>query len=90
MGDPMKFCSANVSKEAQSELAKFLLFDTDKTTFKDLKIQNNVKISKIEIPKEAESLSFAEKRLLAKRCGKLIRNIEIDSQKITKEHDICA
>ena len=56
----------------------------------DEELKELLEEEEIEIPKEAEALSFAEKRILAKRCGKLIRNIEIDTITVTKEYDLCA
>ncbi len=90
IANPMKFCSATLPKEARKDLADLLLFDFDNKEFKEINIEDNIVVDRIEIPDEAKDLSFAKKRLLAKRCGKLIRKIEIDSKEITKEYKISA
>ncbi len=53
---------------------------------KNITIRNNVEIKDIEIPSDS-SLSFSEKRRLAKKRGKLIRNITIDGKDHTTEYD---
>ena len=52
-------------------------------------IRNNLVIEDIEIPDDP-SLSFSEKRRLAKKRGRLIRNATIDGEDYTKEYDFLA
>jgi len=56
---------------------------------KNIVIRNNLVIEDIEIPDDP-SLSFSEKRRLAKKRGKLIRVITIDDQDHTLEYDFLA
>ncbi|MFW9974681.1 MAG: hypothetical protein ACFFDQ_05430 [Candidatus Thorarchaeota archaeon] len=53
---------------------------------KNITIRNNIEIHDIEIPKDS-SLSFSEKRRLAKKRGKLVRNITIDGKDHTTEYN---
>nr|KXH72243.1 MAG: hypothetical protein AM325_01855 [Candidatus Thorarchaeota archaeon SMTZ1-45] len=53
---------------------------------KNIMIRNNIEILDIEIPDDP-SLSFAEKRRLAKKHGKLIRAVTIDGKDHTLEYD---
>ncbi len=53
---------------------------------KNITIRNNIVIEDIEIPDDP-SLSFSEKRRLAKKRGKLVRVISIDNKDHTLEYD---
>ncbi|MGD9397558.1 MAG: hypothetical protein PVJ05_14075 [Candidatus Thorarchaeota archaeon] len=78
------------------EILEYLL-DTYVPDFKDkiepktkrIMIRNNLVIEDIEIPDDP-SLSFSEKRRLAKKRGKLIRNVTIDGEDYSKEYDFLA
>ena len=52
-------------------------------------VRNNLEILDIEIPADP-SLSFSEKRRLAKKRGKLIRSITIDDEDYTFEYEFLA
>jgi hypothetical protein len=56
---------------------------------KTIIIRNNFVIEDIEIPDEP-SLSFSEKRRLAKKRGKLVRVVTIDDKDYTLEYDFLA
>ena len=56
---------------------------------KSIMIRNNLVIEDIEIPDDP-SLSFSEKRRLAKKRGKLVRSITIDGEDYTLEYDFLA
>lgn len=56
---------------------------------KNITIRNNLVIEDIEIPNDS-SLSFSEKRRLAKKRGKLIREVTIDNEDHIKEYDFLA
>ena len=56
---------------------------------KNIMIRNNLEILDIEIPDDP-SLSFSEKRRLAKKRGKLIRSISIDDENYTFEYEFLA
>ncbi|MBN2230577.1 MAG: hypothetical protein JW779_13395 [Candidatus Thorarchaeota archaeon] len=56
---------------------------------KDIWIRNNFEITDIVIPTDS-NLSFSEKRRLAKKRGKLIRNVSIDGEDFTTEFDFFA
>jgi hypothetical protein len=56
---------------------------------KNVMIRNNLEILDIEIPADP-SLSFSEKRRLAKKRGKLIRSITIDSEDFKQEYEFLA
>jgi len=78
------------------EVREFIL-DTYLPDFKDklteksknVTIRNNIVIEDIEIPDDP-SLSFSEKRRLAKKRGKLIRSITIDGKDFTLEYEFLA
>ncbi|MFW9786891.1 MAG: hypothetical protein ACFFE2_06305 [Candidatus Thorarchaeota archaeon] len=53
---------------------------------KNIMIRNNLMIDDIVIPDDS-SLSFSEKRRLAKKKGKLIRSVSIDGKEHTSEYD---
>ncbi|MFW9808614.1 MAG: hypothetical protein ACFFE6_04445 [Candidatus Thorarchaeota archaeon] len=56
---------------------------------KNITIRNNIDIMDIEIPDDP-SLSFSEKRRLAKKRGKLFRSISIDEAEYSFEYDFLA
>ncbi len=56
---------------------------------KNIMIRNNLEILDIEIPDDS-SLSFSEKRRLAKKKGKLTRIVSIDGKDHTLEYDFLA
>ena len=56
---------------------------------KNIVIRNNFEILDIEIPDDP-SLSFSEKRRLAKKRGKLVRVITIDNKEFEKEYEFLA
>jgi hypothetical protein len=56
---------------------------------KSIMIRNNLEIVDIEIPDDP-SLNFSEKRRLAKKRGKLIRSITIDSEDYKLEYEFLA
>jgi hypothetical protein len=56
---------------------------------KNITVRNNFIIEEIEIPDDS-SLSFSEKRRLAKKRGKLIRVVTIDDKDYTLEYDFLA
>jgi len=56
---------------------------------KKVQILHTIVIETIEIP-EDPSLSFAEKRKLAKRGGKLLRKTIIDDKEYTSEYNFLA
>jgi len=56
---------------------------------KNITIRNNLEILDIEIPDDP-SLSFSEKRRLAKKRGKLIRSVTIDDEDFTQEYEFLA
>ncbi|MHA2353313.1 MAG: hypothetical protein ACXABX_09365, partial [Candidatus Thorarchaeota archaeon] len=56
---------------------------------KNIMARNNLVIEDIEIPDDP-SLSFSEKRRLAKKRGKLIRVVTIDGENHTLEYDFLA
>jgi len=78
------------------EIIKYML-DTFVPDFKDkigpktknIMIRNNIVIEDIEIPDDP-SLSFSEKRRLAKKRGRLIRSVTIDGEDYTQEYDFLA
>ncbi|MFW9909282.1 MAG: hypothetical protein ACFFEF_11965 [Candidatus Thorarchaeota archaeon] len=77
------------NQEAFDFLAKNLFPDvlnmiTSKT--KSIYVRHFIRIDDIEIPDDPK-MSFAEKRRLAKKRGKLIRKISIDDETIEKEYD---
>ena len=53
---------------------------------KKITIRNNFVIENIQIPKDS-TLSFSEKRRLAKKLGKLVRLVTIDGTDYTHEYD---
>ena len=56
---------------------------------KDIWIRNNFAILEIQIPEDPK-LSFTEKRRLAKKRGKLIREVSIDGENFTTEYQFLA
>ena len=56
---------------------------------KNIMVRNNFVIEDIEIPDDP-SLSFSEKRRLAKKRGKLVRSVTIDGEDHTLEYDFLA
>jgi hypothetical protein len=56
---------------------------------KDIWIRNNFEILEIQIP-DNPKLSFQEKRRLAKKRGKLIREVSIDGENFTTEYEFFA
>jgi len=56
---------------------------------KKVQILHTIVIETIEIPKDP-SLSFAEKRKLAKRSARLLRKVVIDGKEYTSEYDFVA
>jgi len=74
------FCTLKTTDQA---IVKEIFFDNP--IFKEIKINHTLKITDIIMPKGEED--FAKIRLLAKRKGKLIRNIIADGKKLVKETD---
>jgi hypothetical protein len=56
---------------------------------KNIMIRNNIVVEDIKIPDDP-SLSFSEKRRLAKKQGKLIRLVTIDGKDHTLEYEFLA
>lgn len=56
---------------------------------KDIWIRNSFEISEIQIPEDPK-LSFTEKRRLAKKRGKLIRDVSIDGESFKTEYEFLA
>jgi hypothetical protein len=56
---------------------------------KKVQILHTIVIDSIEIP-EDPSLSFAEKRKLAKRSARLLRKVVIDDKEYTSEYNFVA
>jgi hypothetical protein len=56
---------------------------------KDIWIRNNFEILEIQIPDDPK-LSFTEKRRLAKKKGKLIREVSIDGENFTTQYEFLA
>jgi len=56
---------------------------------KNVQILHTIVIESIEIPEDPD-LSFAEKRKLAKRSTRLLRNVVIDDKEYTSEYDFVA
>lgn len=80
------FCSL---KTNNLEIIKSFVFE--KQDFKKAVINHEFIIESIEIPEELkDSKDFAKIREESKRCGKIIRNINIDGEEIKREMEFCA
>jgi hypothetical protein len=91
-GEKLKidFCKLKTSDE---NLIKGLVFDDEAKNFKSVEIKHTFVIDEIIIPSEKESgdkEDFAKIRELAKRKGKIIRELDIDGKKIRKEKEFIA
>jgi len=79
-------------KTSDSELIKTLIFDSDIPDFKKIEIKHDIIVTNIIMPKgvgkgSKEEKDFAKIREIAKRKGKIIRNIEVDGVKKVKESE---
>ncbi len=74
------FCSL---KTTNKEIVKDLFFDVD--NFNEIKAKHNIKINDIVMPKDIEDP--VKMRELAKKKGKIIRELTIDGRKDIKEKD---
>ena len=77
-----KFCQLEVNERFYSKIKEDLFWDLPDA--KKINIKHKVIVESIVIP-EGEK-DFSKIRELAKRKGKIIREVEIDEQKITKEY----
>lgn len=77
------FCSFSLGNEFKDEFA------WDVKEFNDLIIKHRYEIKNLVVPKEYEK-DFAKARYYAKRGGKLVRELEIDGKKETKEKEFLA
>ncbi|MDD5192338.1 MAG: hypothetical protein PHH54_07025 [Candidatus Nanoarchaeia archaeon] len=75
----INFCKL---KTKDKELVKSLLLD-DEMNFKKIEIKHNFEVNEIVIPKNEKD--FAKIREMAKRKGKIIRELDIDGKKLKKE-----
>ena len=79
-----KFCKASLPLDFLNEFA----FDIEED-FKDLVIKHRFVIDELVVPEEYKN-DFAKAREMAKRKGKLVREIEVDGKKIEKEIELLA
>jgi len=91
--DPVfaKGALGNTSETFEYILNTYLpdLQDKISSKTKDIWIRNNFEILEIQIPEDSK-LSFTEKRRLAKKRGKLIREVSIDGENFTREYEFIA
>jgi hypothetical protein len=91
--DPVfsKGAIGNTPKTLEYILDSYLpdLHDKIGAKTKDIWIRNNFKIYEIQIPEDSK-LSFTEKRKLAKKKGKLVREVSIDGENFTTEYEFVA
>jgi len=59
------------------------------TSFKQLRVANQYRISEIVLPENKDKLGYNEIRTIAKRKGVLTRKISIDGKEVTKEIQFC-
>ena len=78
-----KFCQLEVDEKSYSKIKEDLFWDLPDA--KKINVKHKLFIENIIMP-EGEK-DFAKIRELAKRKGKIIREAEIDGQKITKEYE---
>lgn len=78
------FCSATLPLSLLEEF----LFDT-KQDFKEAKIKHRILIEELEIPQEYSN-NFEQARFHARKKGKIIRELELDGKKETKELELNA
>lgn len=71
-------------KTNDEELVRGLIFDDEAKDFKKIEIKHDIIIENIVIP-ETDEKDFAKIRELAKRKGKIIRNLDINGEKVVKE-----
>ena len=76
-------------KTIDKELVGCLIFDEEAKDFKKIEIKHDFQITDIIIP-ETDEEDFAKIRELAKRKGKIIRNIDINGKEVVKEADFTA
>ena len=79
-----KFCQLEVDEKSYSKIKEDLFWDLPDA--KKINVKHKLFIENIIMP-EGEK-DFAKIRELAKRKGKIIREVEIDGQKITKEYEL--
>lgn len=71
-------------KTNDKNLVDSLIFDDEAKNFKKIEIKHDFQITEIVIP-ETEEEDFAKIRELAKRKGKIIRNLDINGKEVVKE-----
>jgi len=71
-------------KTKDKSLVESLIFDEEVKNFSKIEIKHDFIIDKIMTP-ETEEKDFAKIREMAKRQGKIIRNIDVDGKAIKKE-----
>ncbi|MEM4719671.1 MAG: hypothetical protein QXG18_02300 [Candidatus Pacearchaeota archaeon] len=82
-----KFCQLELSNQYLKKFHDTFLFDLP-LEFKKVRVEHTYIIKDIIIPKELEKeKDFAKIREKAKRKGKVIRKITIDSKELVKEKD---
>jgi len=76
-------------KTTDKGLVKNMIFDEEINNFKKLEVKHTFLIDKIIMP-ETEEKDFAKIREMAKRAGKIIRELDIDGKVIKKEKEFAA
>jgi hypothetical protein len=77
------FCKFSLSRELAKKAIKEYAFDIDKE-FKEASIKHRFLIDNVEVPKEFEK-DLALARIMAKRVGKVIRELNYDGKDEKKE-----
>lgn len=84
-------------KTTNKDIIKSMIFDKEAEGAKDIFCQHKFIIESIKIPDEAELTEkgvdkndFAKIRELSKRVGKIVRDLDIDGKKVSKETPFAA
>lgn len=77
------FCKFSLKGELAEKAVKEFAFDIDKE-FKQAMIKHRFMIDDVKIPKEFEN-DMAIARLMAKRIGKIVRELSFDGEELKKE-----
>jgi hypothetical protein len=75
-------------KTSDKDLVNNLIFDDEARDFKKIEIKHTFLIEKIVLPENEKD--FAKIREMAKRAGKIIRELDIDGSLVKKEKDFIA
>jgi len=86
-GPRADFCTLKTQDE---EIVKELLFDVDLKNVKEVKANHIINVDNIIYPENAKDMKPEEVREQSKRGGVVVRNLVVDSDEKTSEHEFLA